>query len=174
MRNEQFEIAFNRIFDNEGGYQNSYDDRGNWTSGKVGEGELRGTKFGISAMTYPDLDIVNLTVEKAKSIYYVDWWVGLGISKFPKPLQYQLFDAAINHGMDATIKMLQYAIGVKADGMFGPRSKQALSLVSDDDVLLLFLSERLLFMTGIKTWKTYGKGWARRIAHNLRYASKDN
>lgn len=34
------------------------------------------TKYGISQRAYPDVDIRNLTLDKAKDIYYRDWWVG--------------------------------------------------------------------------------------------------
>jgi hypothetical protein len=33
-------------------------DPGNWTGGAIGKGELRGTKWGISAQTYPQIDIL--------------------------------------------------------------------------------------------------------------------
>ena len=46
-----FDKVFNRVIGHEGGFQNMHHDRGNWTGGKVGEGELKGTKFGLSAMT---------------------------------------------------------------------------------------------------------------------------
>ena len=38
-----FEKSFGRVFRNEGGFQKDPKDRGNWTSGKVGVGELKGT-----------------------------------------------------------------------------------------------------------------------------------
>jgi hypothetical protein len=55
---------FDRIFDfvvgSEGGFTDNPADPGNWTGGKIGAGECRGTKFGISAGAHPDLDIANL------------------------------------------------------------------------------------------------------------------
>jgi hypothetical protein len=37
----------------EGGLSMDERDPGNWTGGAIGKGELRGTKYGISAQTYP-------------------------------------------------------------------------------------------------------------------------
>ena len=169
-----FEVAFYRVFTNEGGFQIDPNDRGNWTSGIVGVGLLKGTKFGLAAMTYPNLDIKNLTLEQAKAIYKRDWWDKLGMDRFHKALSYQLFDAAINHGMDAATRILQRAVGAHADGAIGPKTQAAVAKTELNDLLMNFLAERLEFMTGITTWKNYGKGWARRIAHNLKIATIDN
>lgn len=169
-----FDKAFERVFTNEGGFQDDPKDRGNWTSGKVGVGELKGTKFGLAAMTYPQLDIKNLTLSQAKEIYKRDWWDKLGMERFRSAMQYQMFDAAINHGMHNATKILQYAVSAKADGIIGPKTRAAAASMELNDLLMCFLAERLVFMTDIRTWEHYGKGWARRIAHNLKLASKDN
>lgn len=169
-----FETTFERIIGNEGTFQDDPKDRGNWTSGIIGQGQLKGTKYGIAAMTYPSLDIKNLTVDDAKKIYYNQWWIPLKMNQFPRALQYQMIDASINHGMHETSKMLQRAIGANPDGILGPVSISTLNRLDVNDVLMLFLSYRLEFMTNIRTWDTYSKGWTRRVAHNLRYAAKDN
>lgn len=173
MKKTMFDISFDRVFSHEGGYQVMYSDRGNWTTGKVGVGELRGTKYGISAMSYPTLDIKALTREQAKAIYLRDFWTPInGPTRAPE-LVYQLFDANVNHGLGNTIKMLQRAIGTKDDGQFGPMSQAALDKISVHDILKKFLAQRLRFMTDVPTWPDYGKGWARRIADNLDYAADD-
>jgi len=169
-----FKIAFDRVFHNEGGFQNDPNDRGNWTSGAIGEGELKGTKYGISAMSYPNIDIENMTFEDAQEIYRVDWWQRLRMDSFPTVLQYQIFDAAINHGMRNAIIILQRAIGANADGVIGPRTRLMVSKLETNDLALSFIAERLVFITNIRTWDRYGKGWARRIAHNLKMAAIDN
>lgn len=169
-----FDLAFERIFDNEGGFQSDRADRGNWTSGKIGIGKLRGTKFGLAAMTYPDLDIENLTRLEAKEIYRRDWWEALGMDKLRPAVAYQMFDAAINHGMYNATRIVQRALKVKADGIIGPVTGSTIAETDLDDLLMRFLAERLVFMTEIATWGRYGRGWARRIAHNLIAASRDN
>jgi Glycosyl hydrolase 108 len=62
------------ILPHEGGYSNDRNDPGNWTGGKVGKGELHGTKYGIAANTYPKLDIKNLTIAQAEDMYKRDYW----------------------------------------------------------------------------------------------------
>ena len=173
MNSLAFETAFDRVIGSEGGFQAKASDRGNWTSGVVGQGELKGTNFGLSAMTYPLLDIKNLTVEQAKGIYYQDWWVKLGMDLFKPALGYQMFDAAINHGIQNATKMLQRAANSKDDGALGPLSLTAINNTPLDDLLMGFLAERLNFMTNISTWGDYGRGWAKRIAANLKLAAED-
>ena len=170
----EFNTAFDRVFINEGGYTCTYEDRGNWTSGKVGEGELKGTKYGISAMAYPDVDIQNLSIDDAKMIYRRDWWDSLEMGRFRVAMQYQMFDAALNHGIGAASKMLQRAAGAVPDGVIGPMTRKAAAAMDINDLLMHFLAERLVFMTRISAWPTFGKGWARRIAHNLKIAAEDN
>ena len=125
-------------------------------------------------MTYPELDIPNLTLEEAKAVYKRDWWDKLGMDKFRPAMSYQMFDAAINHGMHNATEMVQRAAGAKDDGIIGPKTRAAVAAMDLNDLLMRFLAERLEFMTVISTWPRFGKGWARRIAHNLKIASQDN
>jgi len=41
-----FDLAFDRVIGHEGGYTDDPRDRGNWTGGATGRGELKGTKYG--------------------------------------------------------------------------------------------------------------------------------
>jgi lysozyme family protein len=95
-----FDQAFARLVDpqHEGGFQNAHDDRGNWTGGEVGKGRLLGTKYGISAMTYPGEDIENLTLERAKELYRRDFWGPAGCDAVPDALKFDVFDMAVNSG----------------------------------------------------------------------------
>ena len=178
MFSQSFLDAFDRVIGNEGGFQDDPMDRGNWTGGEIGKGHLKGTKYGISAMTYPDLPLVSmkdLSIDQARIIYRDDFWNTLGLDKVDNTsIGYQLFDAAINHGFRNATKMIQRACGADADGYIGPETICKINETDKNDLLLRFLAERLIFMTHISTWERYGKGWARRIAHNLVYASKDN
>lgn len=169
-----FDKAFERVIGHEGGYTADPKDRGNWTSGIIGQGQLKGTKFGISAMSYPNLDIKNLTVEQAKAIYKKDFWDTLGMDKFLPAMQFQLFDSAINHGWRRVVPMLQRAAKVADDGIIGPKTIAAVNAMDLNDMLMRFLAERIEYFTKVSTFLTYGKGWMMRCANNLRLAAEDN
>ena len=155
-----FDAAFDRLLGHEGGYVNDPHDPG---------GE---THWGISKRSYPHVDIRNLTREGAKAIYLRDFWAPLG--SIDGALKFQVFDAAVNHGIENALRMLQRAAGVADDGHFGPVSLGAVLGMSVTDVLMLFLAERLDFMRRLMKWPRYGSGWAGRIAGNLRYAAQDS
>lgn len=169
-----FNTVFERSMGHEGGFQNDPKDRGNWTGGEVGKGTLKGTKWGLSAATYPTLDIKNISWEEAKNIYYKDWWIKFGMDKWPSALAYQMFDAAINHGTARANQFLQRSVKVNPDGVIGPITVKTVLAADPNDVLLLFLAERLEYFTNVKTWDSYSKGWSRRVAQCLRYAAEDN
>lgn len=166
--------AFDRIISHEGGFTRRPEDPGNWTGGKCGHGKLNGTKFGISAATYPDLNILELTLEDARRIYYTDWWVKLNMGILHPAMQYQLFDASINHGTAGSSRILQQAVDAIPDGIIGPKTIAAVNMIGLNDLLLRFLAARLLAMSKSPRWDSFGRGWARRIANNLVIAAVDN
>lgn len=166
-----FDKAFERLIGHEGVFDDNAKDRGNWTTGIVGSGELRGTKYGIAAHAYPQLDIRNLTLAEAKTLYMRDYWSTV---EAHAALRFQLFDAAVNHGKGNAIRLLQRAVGVADDGHWGPVSQRALDALSLDDQLMRFIAHRLLFWASLSTFETFGRGWTRRGANNLLFAASDN
>lgn len=162
-----YDQAFQRLIGHEGGFQADPNDRGNWTTGKIGQGELRGTKFGISAMSYPGEDIRNLTLDRAKAIYRRDFWGPAGCDAVPDAVKFDLFDMAVNSGPVTAIKTLQRAAGVTPDGLLGPITLQALNSIPGPRLVARFNGQRLSLMADLKTWPVFGRGWAKRVAANL-------
>lgn len=156
-----FDTSFDRLIDHEKGYVNDPDDPG---------GE---TKFGISKRSYPMLNIKELTLDMAKAIYFKDFWSPLG-DEAHSSIKFEAFDFAVNSSIQTALRKLQQAIGVADDGHFGPLSRKRLSEIPVSDVLFLYNAERIEFFTRLSTWPKHGKGWARRVAKNLRYAALDN
>lgn len=169
-----FDEAFERLISHEGGLSMDVRDPGNWTGGRVNVGELHGTKFGIAANTYPDLDIANLTLEQAKAIYYRDWWQKIGADEIDGAIVFQMWDFAINAGMGTAKRALQRAARVADDGQIGPRTIAAVKAMTVTDVISRFNAQRLRFYTSLSTWPTYGKGWTNRVAQNLDFAAEDS
>lgn len=157
-----FDKAFELLIGNEGEFSNDAKDSGNWTSGRIGIGKLLGTKYGISAASYPKLDIANLTLQEAKIIYRQDFW----LEELPPFIAFDFFDTAVNSGKKRAILLLQKSLGVVEDGKFGPKTVAALAQATPR-LSSIFNAHRLIFMANTSSWETYGKGWARRIANNL-------
>ena len=159
-----FDKAFGVVVGEEGGFGDDGRDPGNWTGGRCGAGACRGTKYGISAASYPTLDIAGLSLEAARAIYRRDYWNAVRGDELPAGLALLVFDAAVNNGVGHAIRWLQAAAGVAADGVFGPRTMAAVLKAASGTVLLAeFQSVRLVFMAGLPAWRTFGRGWARRL-----------
>jgi lysozyme family protein len=156
-----FHQMFVRLIDVEGGYVNDPNDPG---------GE---TKYGISKRSYPTLDIKNLTLDDAEAIYLRDFWTRIAADKLPSSVAFQVFDFAVNSGIETAVRKLQAAIDVADDGYWGPVSAAAADAMSEATLILRLTAQRLRFWTKLKNWSSAGKGWINREATNLDYASLD-
>lgn len=157
-----FQDAFVIVVGEEGGYTDDPRDTGNWTGGKRGEGELRGTKFGISARQYPTLDIRNLSLEQAFSIYYSDYWMPIKGEDLPRAWAICAFDCAVNQGVDVAILLMQDALGVTPDLNIGTRTLQA-AIKADDRHLARFMMKRALRYMRHPNFDTWKAGWFTRL-----------
>jgi lysozyme family protein len=171
---DRFPLFIDRLLSHEGGYTNDARDPGNWTGGRVGVGQLKGTKFGIAANTYPNLDIKNLTRDQAIAIYRRDFWAAAKCDKLAPVVAFQLLDGAVNSGIAQATRWLQRAVKVADDGMIGAMTLAAIRATDGNDIAYRFNADRIEFMTRLKNWKVHGAGWMRRIASNLRFAAEDN
>ena len=150
-----------RILGHEGGYSNDPQDPG---------GE---TRWGISKRAYPQLDIKNLSVAQAADIYLRDYLAPLRADRYPDGVAFQIFDFAVNSGVGTAIKKFQRAVGVADDGVAGPQTLAAAETLSEAQTIMLVLAERLEFMASLSTFERFGRGWARRLAKNLRFGAVD-
>jgi lysozyme family protein len=123
-----FKTVFPKVLRNEGGnrldggYQKWQDDNGNWTGGKVGVGELIGTKYGITA---PELcrllgrvatenDMKALSLDKAMSIYKPKYWDVVRADEINSDeLAYEIVDMSVNAGTGAGVKLACMITGVQ-------------------------------------------------------------
>lgn len=153
--------CFDRLIGHEGGYVNNTADPG---------GE---TQWGISKRSYPHLNIRALTREQAREIYRTDFWLRLRAERLPGAVAYQLFDFAVNSGIETAVRYYQRALDVADDGWWGPVSQGAADRMSVTDQVMRLNAERLSFMTRLKNWPNASRGWSRRIALNLQYGAQD-
>lgn len=167
-----FEQAFRVVIGEEGGFSGDRADPGNWTGGRCGAGRCVGTKFGISAAAYPALDIAGLSLEGAREIYRRDYWDKVRGDGMPPPLALLVFDAAVNNGVGRAVRWLQIAVGAEADGVAGEATLAAVERKAGDGAAVMaeFQAQRMAFMAGLPTWRTFGLGWARRLCR-LPYAA---
>jgi lysozyme family protein len=157
-----FDQAFTDLLGHEGGYSNNPADPG---------GE---TMWGITADVASEHGytgkMIDMPQEVAKRIYAESYWLS-AFDRLPYKVAFTLFDAAVNSGVGQSVRWLQRALHVADDGKLGPITLAAAIQANPEMLLLSFNGERLDFMTRLSTWQTFGKGWARRIASNLKKGS---
>ncbi len=162
-----FDKAFKVVIGEEGGYTSNPADPGNWSGGRCSIGVCNGTKYGISAASYPGLSIRDLSIDDAKTIYRRDYWDRVRGDELPAALALLVFDAAVNSGPGRAVRWLQMALRVVVDGMVGPVTIAAARNCAGQGAVVLaeYQSQRLLFLANLPTWRTFGLGWARRVVN---------
>lgn len=144
---KNFDKAFQLVIGAEGGYSNDPRDPG---------GE---TKYGICKRSYPNEDIKNLTLARAKLLYKRDYWDVTKCDDLPYPLDLFVFDAAANQGVGTAAMLLQRACGVMQDGKIGPGTIAA----ATPDRAAMFMADRAVRYAGTANADTYLRGWLKRL-----------
>ena len=80
------------------------------------------TKYGISARSFPGVDIAELSLADAKRLYRLHYWNPLRLDDMPQVLAVQLFDHGVNRGLTAPARLLQRLVGAVTDGRIGPKT----------------------------------------------------
>jgi lysozyme family protein len=85
------------------------------------------TNWGISKRDHPNEDIKNMTVDRAKAIYREGYWKDLYGEISLQPVANKLFDMGVNMGVGTAVRILQFALGVTVDGLFGVNTLAAVN-----------------------------------------------
>lgn len=78
------------------------------------------SKYAIVKQYYPNEDIPNMTIARAKQILYNDYWKKIRASEVNRKIRLVYFDAAINQGQPTAVRLLQKLTGIHVDGVAGP------------------------------------------------------
>jgi lysozyme family protein len=155
----------NAIIQREGGYVDHPADRGG------------PTKYGITIGTLQDWvrhpvtddDVKVLTENDARAIYQERYIKAPGLDQIADGrLRALMVDSAVNHGPSASIKLLQRALGVAADGIWGAKTLEALLNADSKTVYLKACAQRVRFygriISGNPEQSVFAAGWMNRIA----------
>lgn len=128
------------------------------------------TKYGITLGRYreqfPDAtagDIRRLRRVDALPFYKRDYWDACKCDKLPIGIDFVVFNRGVNSGPKRSVMALQKLVGVKRDGIIGPKTIAAVNDV--DDMLSLALEYQWDYARYYRRlqhfWK-FGKGWLSR------------
>ena len=145
---------------------------------EIGRGGV--SNYGITQQTLneynksrglPEEPASAMSKEKAQTIYLEDFYQKPGFNRLPLSIGKQLFDYGVHSGPGTATKALQKVVGVKADGVLGPITEQAVAqfLLSNSENVLsnAILDERQTLIdsltAGRPEYKAIKKGLDNRV-----------
>ena len=133
------------------------------------------TMMGITKAIYEDYvgrsvsidEIRDLTQDDVEPIYRSRYWNKVQGDVMPSGLDWMLFDWGVNSGPRRASKALQLSVGVRADGVIGPNTMDAVSKADIVATIEAIHKSRELFYRRLSTFDTFGRGWIRRNDETL-------
>lgn len=158
----EFERSLIKVLVHEGGYVNHPADPGG------------ATNRGVTQRVYDDFlksrqmksrPVKEITSAEVEAIYRQKYWNLMKGDQLPAGVSYVVFDGAVNSGVAQSVKWLQRALGINPDGLIGPATLEAVASHPDhDDLIAKICDRRMAFLKALKTYATFGRGWASRVA----------
>ena len=160
-----FDKAFNRTMENEGGFvlHKVEGDTGGWTYA------------GIAENYWPNWEGWSLvksgreeeTTTMVKTFYKQHFWDKMkGDQIANDQIAYNIYDFGVNAGIKTSAKLAQRIAGVSADGAIGPISLQALNSVNEEEFELKFALAKISRYAGIvnrkRSQSKFLLGWINR------------
>lgn len=154
-----FQRALSRVLKHEGGFANHPKDPGGATNRGVTLATFRAYVKADGTVT----DLKKITDEQVSTVYYRHYWAAVNAHQLPAGIDYAVFDFAVNSGPKRAAQYLQGVLGVAQDGRVGPKTIAAAEAADHAAVINQLCDDRLAFLKRLPTWKTFGKGWTRRV-----------
>ena len=138
-----------------------------WEGGEVNDPRDPGghTRYGISKRAFPDEDIANLTLARAKHLYRIHYWIPLGLDLvFSQEKAEVLLDFGVNAGVTRASKIAQEVLRVTVDGVVGPQTLRVLN--GSPNFTSAFTIARISYYTRLAekrpSMRAFHFGWVRR------------
>lgn len=141
---DRFEICHPITAAYEGGWSDHPDDPGGATMFGVTQAVYNVWRKGQGLTTR---SVRNISKAEALAIYRKNYWEACGAPKLFPGVDLAVYDASVNSGVSRGRKWLLASIGG-----------------SNADTVKKICRSRLSFVQSLAIWKSFGKGWARRIA----------
>lgn len=100
--------------------------------------------------------------DEVREIYWTEYWLPYCPSLAPG-VNLSFFDNAVNEGPREAIVLLQRALRIHADGIWGDQTVGAIAHTLPTSLIIAYTLEREKFYRSLKTtFKYFGKGWIAR------------
>lgn len=150
------------MFQFEGGFVNDPRDKGGMTN----KGITRKTYSAYLGREATEGEMRGLTDEQASEVFREGYWDVVKGDNLPVGLDLCVMDFAVNSGPRMSARYLQRVLGVKEDGVIGPKTLLVINSLDKDELLTLvedYIELRKRFLEDLEDFKFFGKGWTNRI-----------
>ena len=155
-----FKPSLAAVLVHEGGYSNHPRDPGGATMRGVTQRVYDAYRRNAGKVQQ---SVARISDAELEAIYYQQYWMAVRADNLPAGLDYAVFDYAVNSGPRRAIEHLQEVLGVTVDGLMGNVTIATAAAKSAESTIAKLCDRRLLFLRGLSTWDTFGKGWTRRV-----------
>jgi lysozyme family protein len=156
-----FERCLPDTLKEEGGYSNDAHDPGGMTMEGIIQREYDKWR---RAQGLPTQWVKKISQDEVRTIYHDEYWLPF-CPKLPAGLDLCLFDTNVNNGVHAGMVLLQRALHIADDGMWGPQTAQEVAEITAEEVTALvrsYYSLRASYYRSLRNFQYFGKDWLRR------------
>lgn len=161
MTASNYDRALTLVLKHEGGYVNHPADPGGATNKGITQAVYNDYRRRKGRMTQ---SVRSITDAEVADIYRRQYAEAVRFDDLPGGVDYAVFDYAVNSGVSRASKELQRVVGADVDGHIGERTLAACLRLTPGTIINGLCDRRMKFLRGLKTWRTFGKGWSRRVA----------
>lgn len=109
-------------------------------------------------------ELKRIAPETVRKIYRTRYWGPAACAELSAPLALMHFDAAVNHGVGAALRMLQEAAGTEIDGEVGPLTRAAIAAKPPDGLIRAYADIRRARYRSLPHFWRFGRGWLSRAS----------
>tara|TARA_R110000823_G_scaffold280626_2_gene398770 strand:+ start:352 stop:888 length:537 start_codon:yes stop_codon:yes gene_type:complete len=166
--NANWQQAFEQMLASEGLFTDDERDKGN----KLPDGRKGSTMLGVTQYNWEQHvghqvthdDMRQLTAADVEPLYKQKYWDIVRADELPSGIDYLVFDMGVNAGPSRSIKIMQSALGVTADGVLGPMTMAAVQAADPVELIEKFSAAKEAFYRSLDDFPVYGNGWLSRVA----------
>lgn len=148
----------------EAGYVDNPDDSGGATNKGITQATYDRYRLSLGEITQ---SVGLITDDEVQAIYTEMYWNPAHCSLLSNRLACCHFDWSVNHGVNGAMHTLQQALGVPADGVWGPQTQNAANITAEDETIDAYLTLRRTRYQQIAeadgTQMQFLKGWLSRV-----------
>jgi lysozyme family protein len=155
MTAENFPASLKFTLVEEGGNSDDPHDHGGRTSRGIIQRE-----WDVYRRSHPDrpTDVYQASNDDIHTIYHDQYWEPY-CDKLPGGVDLAFFDLCVNGGRQQAVKTLQKALGLKADGMLGMATADAVAHAHAGSLVHAYSDQRRKFYRALAQFPRYGKDW---------------